>query len=85
VTRLLVVRAADFQATLYYSLLLFAILFLILLGTGYALAGVRRLWRAGERGPAAALAGAVTIASLAFIGMYAVAIGGLVSVHGLGT
>ena len=83
-TQLLAVRAAEFQASWYYSLLLFAILFLIFLGTGYALAGVRRLWRGGERGAAAVLAGALTIASLAFLGMYAVAIGGVVSVHGLG-
>ena len=48
-------RAAQFQAGVYYSLLLFAILLLIVLATGYALAGIRAMWRSGERGPAAVL------------------------------
>lgn len=84
-TRLLVVRAAEFQAAWYYSLLLFVILFLVLLGTGYALLGVRGLWRSGERGPAAVLGGALTVAFLALVGMYIVAVGGLFATHGLGT
>ncbi|HEY7926133.1 MAG TPA: hypothetical protein VIG86_01795 [Candidatus Dormibacteraeota bacterium] len=74
-------RAAQFQAAWYFSLLLSAILLLILLGIGYALSGIRRLWRDGEHGPAAVLAGAITIAFLAFIGMYAVMIGGLIVVQ----
>jgi hypothetical protein len=78
-------RAAQFQAAWYFSLLLSAILLLILLGAGYALLGVRRLWRAGEHGPAAALGGAITVALLAFLGMYAVAVGGLLAVQGGGS
>ncbi len=78
----LLARAAQFQAAWYYSLLLSAILLLILLGIGYSLAGIRRLWREGEHGPAAVLAGAIAIALLAFVGMYAVMAGGLVSLGG---
>jgi hypothetical protein len=85
VSSVLVVRAAEFQAAWYYSLLLFVILFLTLLGIGYALVGVRRLWRSGERGPAAVLGGALTFALVALVGMYVVAVGGLFAVHGLGT
>jgi hypothetical protein len=77
-----IARAAQFQALWYFSLLLFAILLVIAVGTGYALAGVRRMWRAGERGPAAVL-GAATVGSfLAFAGMYATAIGGLIATSG---
>ncbi|MGH7722607.1 MAG: hypothetical protein ACRENL_07225 [Candidatus Dormibacteria bacterium] len=75
-------RAAQFQAAWYFSLLLSAMLLLIALGTGYALVGIRRLWRSGEHGPAAVLAGAVSVAFVAFAGMYAVAIGGMLSSGG---
>jgi hypothetical protein len=78
----MIARAAQFQAAWYFSLLLSAILFLIVLGAAYSLVGARRLWRSGEHGPAAVLAGAVTFALLAFIGMYAVAIGGLLAAQG---
>lgn len=83
-TGAILARAAQFQAAWYFSLLLSAILLLILLGVGYSLNGVRRLWRAGEHGPAAALAGAITVAFLAFVGMYAVMIGGMLAVQGAG-
>jgi uncharacterized membrane protein len=78
-------RAAQFQAAWYFSLLLSAILLFIVVGVVYSLIGVRRLWREGERGPAAVLAGAVTVAFLAFIGMYAVIIGGLLAAQGSGS
>ncbi len=78
----MIARAAQFQAAWYFSLLLAAILLLIVLGVAYALVGVRRLWLGGDHGPAAALAGAVTVALLAFVGMYAVAIGGLLAAQG---
>jgi hypothetical protein len=78
-------RAAQFQAAWYFSLLLSAILLLILVGAGYALIGVRRLWRDGEHGAAAALGGAVTVALLAFLGMYAVMVGGMLVVSGGGS
>jgi hypothetical protein len=77
-------RAAQFQAAWYFSLLLSAILLLIVLGVVYALIGVRRLWRGGEHGPAAALGGAITVALLAFLGMYAVMVGGLLATQGGG-
>ncbi|MDQ6848219.1 MAG: hypothetical protein M3019_11680 [Candidatus Dormibacteraeota bacterium] len=84
-TGALLARAAQFQAAWYFSLLLFSILLLILLGAGYSLVGVRRLWRDGEHGPAAALAGAITVALLAFLGMYAVMAGGLLANQGAGS
>ena len=80
-----IARAAQFQAAWYFSLLLFAILLLIVLGLAYSLLGVRRLWRNGDHGPAAAIAGAITITFLAFFGMYAVAIGGLLTAPGTGS
>lgn len=81
----MIARAAQFQAAWYFSLLLAAILLLILLGIGYASAGIRRLWRQGEHGPAAVLAGAIAFAFLAFIGMYAVMAGGLLAQQGSGS
>lgn len=80
----MIARAGQFQAAWYYSLLLFAILLLVVLGTAYALLGVRRLWRDGAHGPAAVIAGAVTVFFLVIIGMYATAIGGLLATHGGG-
>ncbi len=84
-TSTLIARAAQFQAAWYFSLLLAAILLLILLGLAYSLVGARRLWRAGDRGPAAVLAGAITFAFLAFVGMYAVMVGGLLAAQGTGS
>ena len=81
----MIARAAQFQAAWYFSLLLSAILLLIVLGIAYSLVGVRRLWRSGEHGPAAVLAGAITVAFLAFVGMYAVMIGGLLAAQGTGS
>ncbi len=81
-THPLLARAAQFQAAWYFSLLLSAILLLIIVGVAYSLVGVRRLWRSGDHGPAAVLAGAITIAFLALIGMYAVMIGGLLVAQG---
>ena len=83
-SRPLLARAAQFQAGVYYSLLLFAILLLIVLATGYALAGIRAMWRSGERGPAAVLLGAVTVSFLALAGMYATVIGALIVTNGGG-
>jgi hypothetical protein len=77
-------RAAQFQAAWYYSLLLFAILLLIVLGAAYALVGIRSMWRGGERGPAAVLLGVVMVSLLALGGMYATAIGGLIITNGGG-
>jgi hypothetical protein len=80
----LLARAAQFQAAWYFSLLLFAILLLIVLGAAYALVGIRSMWRTGERGPAAVLLGVVMVSLLALGGMYATAIGGLIITNGGG-
>jgi hypothetical protein len=80
-THPMLARAAQFQAAWYFSLLLFAILLLVVLGTAYALVGARRLWRSGAHGPAAVIAGAVTVNFLAIAGMYATAIGGLLAIQ----
>lgn len=80
----LLARAADFQAAWYFSLILFTILLLICVAAGYALAGARRLWRDGVRGPAAVLAGATVLSLLGLLGLYATAIGGLFVIHGGG-
>ena len=78
----LLARAAQFQAAWYFSLLMFAMLLLVFVGTGYALAGARRMWRGGVRGPAAILAGATVLSFLGIVGMYATAIGGLITIGG---
>lgn len=75
-------RAAEFQTAWYFSLLASAILLAVLVGAGYALGGVVRMWQGGEHGPAAVLAGAITAMLLVIAGMYVVGIGGLLSVHG---
>jgi hypothetical protein len=77
-------RAGQFQAAWYFSLLLFAILLVVVLGTAFALVGVRTLWRSGAHGPAAVIAGAVTVSFLAIAGIYATAIGGLLATQGGG-
>ena len=79
-----IARAAQFQAAWYFSLLLFVMLLLVFVGTGYALVGARRMWRSGVRGPAAILAGASVFGLIAMVGMYATAIGGLLSTQGGG-
>ena len=79
---LLEVRAAQFQAAWYFTLLLAVILLLVIVGSVYALLGARALWRDGDRGPAAVIGGAVLFGLIAMIGMYAVGIGGVFAVHG---
>ncbi len=76
-----VLRAAQFQAAWYFSLLLATILLLVVVGSGYALVGARGLWRDGQRGPAAAVAAGTVFGFIALASMYAVAIGGLLSAH----
>lgn len=78
----MIARAAEFQAAWYFSLLLFMILLLIVVATGYALVGIRRLWRSGAHGPAAVLAGATVLSFLTFAGLYATAAGGLLAIQG---
>lgn len=77
-------RAADFQAAWYFSLVLGTILLIVCIAAGYALAGARRLWRDGVRGPAAILVGATVVSLLGFLGLYATAIGGLFASQGGG-
>ncbi len=78
----LVLRAAQFQAAWYFSLLLAVILLVVGVGSAYALGGARGLWRSGEHGPAAVIVAAVVFGLAALLGMYVVGIGGLLTVRG---
>jgi hypothetical protein len=63
------VREADFQAAWYYSLLLFVILMLVVAGYWLARSAVRPMWRAGDRGPALAIAAAASVAMALILSM----------------
>ena len=63
------VRAANFQAAWYYSLLLFVILLLVIGGFVLTERAVRPMWRAGDRGPAAAVAAAASLALVLMLSM----------------
>ena len=62
------VTAGQFQAALYYSLVVAALLFLTLLGGGWALRAARRIWRGGDGPAAAILAGAALTGVLIMLG-----------------
>jgi hypothetical protein len=65
-------READFQAAWYYSLLLFVVLLLALAGYHLGRSAVRPMWRAGDRGPALAVAAAISIAAVLLLSMLVV-------------
>jgi hypothetical protein len=59
-------RDSDFQAAWYYSAVIFAGIVLIGYAAWLVFAHLRVMWRKGDRGMAAALAGATTLALLMF-------------------
>lgn len=72
-------RAADFQAAWYYSLLAIIFAVIVAVASGWAIAGARRLWHEGEHGPAGIIIAATVFGLLSLLGMYAVALGGVLS------
>jgi hypothetical protein len=66
------VREADFQAAWYYSLLLFVVLLLAIAGYVLGRSAVRPMWRAGDRGPALAVAAAISVAAALLLSMLVV-------------
>ena len=80
----MLLRAAQFQAAWYFTLLLAVMLLLVGVGAFYALRGARRMWREGERGAAAAIAAGVGFGVLALLAMYAVGLG-VILVYGKST
>ncbi|MHB8719677.1 MAG: hypothetical protein ACYDAC_12435 [Candidatus Dormibacteria bacterium] len=75
----MIARAADFQASWFFSLLALVIIAIVLGAAGWTLVGLRRMWRQGDRAPAAVLGAATLFAVLALVGMYAVALGGVIA------
>ena len=75
---MMLARAADFQAAWYLSLIALVILGIVVGAGAWVLAGARRMWRAGDHGPATLIAAATVFSLLAFLGMYAAALGGLI-------
>lgn len=62
-----VLRAADFQASWYLSIVIFAIVVLVAAGAVLSLRAVRPMWRAGDR-PLAVVVGTVAaVGALFFI------------------
>ena len=62
-------RDSDFQAAWYYSIVLFAMVVVTAWGTWWATGSLRAMWRRGDRGMAATIAGAVGVAFLTFASM----------------
>jgi hypothetical protein len=58
------VRVANFEAAWYYSLLVFVAVMLTVAAFVMAQSAVRPMWRAGDRGMAAAVCAAATIGLL---------------------
>ncbi len=80
----LAARAAEFQAAWYFGLLLLVILTLTLIAAAYVLIAARRMWRAGDHGPAAVISGITVLGVTTFLGMYLTAFAGLLSTAGAG-
>ena len=80
----MIARAADFQASWYFSLLALIIIAIVIGATGWVVAGAWRMWQRGEHAPALMVAGAAVFGLVAMLGMYAVALGGIVLNSGSG-
>jgi hypothetical protein len=78
------IRVAQFQAAWYYSIIALAMLVMLVAGFGWAWAGARRVWRAGEHGAAALIFAASSVGLLVLIGLGAAAFVGLVVTGGRG-
>ena len=66
-------RDSDFQAAWYYSAVIFAGIVLFGYGAWLVFGHLRVMWRNGDRGMAAALAGAAGVALLFFASLLATA------------
>jgi hypothetical protein len=64
-----ILRENDFQAAWYYSIIAAAMLFIAVPATAYAMAGVRRIWRSGDRAAAAVIGAVAAFALLFFIAL----------------
>ena len=78
------IRVAQFQSAWYYSIIALAMLVMLLAGFGWAWIGALRVWRAGERGPAALIMAASSVGLLVLVGLGAAAFVGLVVTGGRG-
>ncbi len=78
------ISAAQFQAAMYYSILLMAMLVLLLTGIGWAWTGAARVWRGGEHGPAVLIAAASTVGMAVLVGLALAALIGLLATGGRG-
>jgi len=78
------IREAQFQAAWYYSIIVIAMLVMVLTGIVWAWVGAARVWRAGDRGPAALILAASTVGLLVFVGLGLAALIGLLATGGRG-
>ncbi len=78
------IRAAQFQAAWYYSILLIAMLAMLLTGVIWAWVGAARVWRAGDHGPALLIVAATTVGLLVLVGLALAALIGLLATGGRG-
>ena len=74
----MIARAADFQASWFFSLLALIVIGIVVAAAAWVVAGARRMWQQGDHGPAVLVAGAALFGLLALAGMYAVALGGII-------
>jgi tellurite resistance protein TehA-like permease len=66
-------RANDFEAAWYLSIVAAGMLALAVPSAVYAAKGARRIWRAGDHGPALVVAAASALGMLFFIALLALA------------
>jgi hypothetical protein len=78
------IREGQFQAAWYYSIIVIAMLVMLLIGIGWAGVGAMRVWRSGERGPAALILAASSLGLLVLVGLGIAAFVGLVATGGRG-
>lgn len=78
------IRAAQFQAAWYYSILVVAMLVMLLTGVMWAWVGAARVWRAGDHGPALLIVAASTVGLLVLVGLALAALIGLLATGGRG-
>jgi hypothetical protein len=71
--RMVALRASDFEAAWYLSIVSAGMLAFAVPSVVYAFKGVRRVWAAGDRGPAAVIAAATVLGALFFLGLLATA------------
>ena len=71
------INEGQFQSAWYYSIIIAAMVFLVLLGAGWALRGAMRVWRDGDHAAGTIIAAATLTGTFVLLGLFLAGVFGL--------